>query len=161
MILDLRLNNDQISKITGEGSAAAVTVDARAGKPHRDGRPAGTAAHGGRPPCAPATAATIARPRPVLPLVCPRELSPRANRSNAVGRIDSGTPGPSSLTAICTTPATSGRVTASVTVVPVGVCTRAFVSRLATTWCNRNPSPITTTGSSGSSSRHSWSRPAA
>jgi NADPH:quinone reductase-like Zn-dependent oxidoreductase len=65
------------------------------------------------PPCAPATAATIASPRPVLPLVCPRELSPRANRSNAVGRIDSGTPGPSSLTAICTTPATSGRVTAS------------------------------------------------
>ena len=51
--------------------------------------------------------------------------------------------------------------TAAVTIVPAGVCTRAFASRFAITWCRRGPSPLTMTGSSGSSSRHSWSGPAA
>ena len=45
----------------------------------------------------------------------------------------------------------------TVTVVPAGVYLRAFASRLVTTWCSRCSSPVTSTGSSGSDSRHWWS----
>ena len=38
-----------------------------------------------RPPCASTTAATMARPRPVLPAAREREVSPRANRSKTSG----------------------------------------------------------------------------
>ena len=48
------------------------------------------------------------------------------------------------------------------TVVPAGVWVRALASRLASTWCNRGPSPCTITGSSsGTSSSQRWSGPAA
>ena len=40
---------------------------------------------------------------------------------------------------------------------PGGVCRRALVSRLVTTWCSRCSSPVTTTGSSGRSSCQRWS----
>ena len=43
---------------------------------------------------------------------------------------------------------------------PPGVWVRALASRLTSTCCSRAPSPVTTTGSSGRSSDHSWSGPA-
>ena len=47
----------------------------------------------------------------------------------------------------------------TVTVVPGGVCVRALASRLASTWCSRDASPGTVTGSSGRSSCQRWSGP--
>ena len=45
----------------------------------------------------------------------------------------------------------------TVTVVPAGVCLRALVSRLVTTWCSRCTSPVTSIDSSGRSSCQRWS----
>ena len=85
-----------------------------------------------------------------------REESPRVKRSKAVPASSAGRPGPSS----CDGEHGRGRRprrTPTVTVVPGGVCRRALLSRLVTTWCSRCSSPVTTTGSSGRSSCHRWS----
>ena len=50
------------------------------------------------PWCALTTAETIARPKPVLPPLREREVSPRANRSNTSDCSCSGMPGPLSRT---------------------------------------------------------------
>src|SRR5436305_1870380 len=50
------------------------------------------------PPCALTTAATMARPNPVLPPRRERDESPRANRSKISGCSHAGIPGPSSAT---------------------------------------------------------------
>ena len=49
------------------------------------------------------------------------------------------------------------RTAETVTVVPGGVWCRALPSRLVTTWCSRCSSPMTVTGSSGSSQLPRWS----
>ena len=59
-------------------------------------------AHARVPPCAPATAAAIASPRPVPPRV--RASSARVKRSNARGRNSGGKPAPSSQTCSSTLP---------------------------------------------------------
>ena len=55
-------------------------------------------------------------------------------------------------------PVPGGR--AASTLVPAGVWVRALANRLASTWYNRCPSPLTTTGSSGRASDQLWSCPA-
>jgi hypothetical protein len=83
---------------------AAVTASALALVQHASGRQPSypsrivtvAPATEAEPPCASATAATIARPRPVPPV--PRLSSARLNRSKARGAKPSGSPGPSSLT---------------------------------------------------------------
>ena len=50
---------------------------------------------------------------------------------------------------------------AATTLVPSGVCTRAFASRLVTTWRSRGSSPATTVAASGSRTSQSWPGPAA
>ena len=67
-----------------------------------------------------------------------------------------GTPGPLSST-VTTASRPSGR-TVVVTIVPAGVCLRAFDSRLAKTWCSWNSSARTMSGASGRLRRHVWSR---
>ncbi|GAA3227606.1 hypothetical protein GCM10020256_39100 [Streptomyces thermocoprophilus] len=71
------------------------------------------------PPCALATACTMARPSPVEPVARVRAESPRANRSKTRGSSSGGMPGPSSSmsTVIHGPPAR----TRAVTVVPGGV----------------------------------------
>ena len=103
-------------------------------------------------------ALAIERPRPVPPVCRAREASARENRSNSSSATAGSIPGPSSATRSTATP--SCTATLAVTCTPSGVCTRAFVSRFAITWCRRVASPATTTGSSGTSMIHSWSGPA-
>ena len=67
----------------------------------------------------------------MLPATRERELSPRVNRSNSAGCSASGMPGPVSVTV---TVAASALDRETVTVVPGGVCTRAFASRFTNTW---------------------------
>jgi EmrB/QacA subfamily drug resistance transporter len=129
------------------------------------------------PPCAVTTASTIARPSPVeaASVACDREVSARVNRSNRSGNRSGGMPGPSSVTVstirgsggivpcltdrglVAGSPGGSPSLTATVTVVPSGVCRPALLSRLPSTWRSRCSSPLTTTGSSGSSSTQRWS----
>jgi EmrB/QacA subfamily drug resistance transporter len=129
------------------------------------------------PPCAATTASTIARPSPVEEalVACDREVSARVNRSNRSGSRSGGTPGPSSVTVstirgpggmaprltdpgpVAGSPGGSSPLTATVTVVPSGVCRPALLSTLPSTWRSRCSSPLTSTGSSGSSSIQRWS----
>ena len=53
-------------------------------------------------------------------------------------------------------PSGSVSLTRTVTVVPSGVCLPALDSTLASTWCSRCSSPLTSTGSSGSSRTQRW-----
>src|SRR4029453_8148623 len=111
------------------------------------------------PWCASTTALTMASPRPVLPARREREESPRANRSNREPRSSGGTPGPSSSTV--STTSSPLRSSAATTLVPSGVCTRAFASRFVTTWRRRGSSPVPTVGSSESRPSPPWPGPAA
>ena len=83
------------------------------------------------PPCAWRMPRTIDSPSPVLPARRDRDESPRTNRSKSVGVSFGGMPGPSSATV--TSAASAVAVSCTSTCVPAGVCTRAFVSRLAKT----------------------------
>ena len=123
------------------------------------------------PPWAATTASTIARPRPVdeALVVRDRDVSARVNRSNRSGSRSGGMPGPLSVTdttsrggvgrvprrTVCAAgadpPSGSASPTRTVTVAPSGVCLPALESTLASTWCSRCSSPLTSTGSSGSS----------
>ncbi len=86
------------------------------------------------PPCAAVTASTMARPRPVLPAARDREVSALTNRSNRVDWRSGAMPGPSSVTLSSTAPGFPGaRASATVTVVPCGVCLAALLIRLAST----------------------------
>ena len=99
------------------------------------------------PWCASTTARTIASPSPVLPARRDRDESPRANRSNSEPTSSGGMPGPSSSTA--STTSSPSRSSMATTLVPSGVCTRAFASRFVTTWRSRGSSPVTTVAASG------------
>ncbi len=86
------------------------------------------------PPCALTTAATIARPSPVLPSRRERDESPRANRSNTSGSSVAGYAG-----AVVghaqqyRAPRLRRALSDTVTEVPVGVWVRALASRFAST----------------------------
>ena len=101
------------------------------------------------PPWAAVTAWTMARPSPVLPPALDRAESPRTNRSNRAGCRSSRDAGAVVGHAQPTAPGLAPAATATVTVVPGGVCLAALLSRLASTWCSRCSSPSTWTGSSG------------
>jgi pyruvate,water dikinase len=77
------------------------------------------------------TADTIAKPNPVEPFWRERPVSARANRSNTSDCSIAGIPGPSSSTRI--TAASPSVDSATFTVVPGWVWSRALASRLATT----------------------------
>ena len=86
------------------------------------------------------TAATIARPSPVLgppcrPAARTRLVSARVNRSKTRSTISGGIPGPLSVTVISARPSDADRPAS--TRVPAGVWVRALASRFATTWCSR------------------------
>ena len=109
------------------------------------------------PPCAAVIACTRDRPRPAPPDGSgagrvaagePLEGVLRAGRRAARARRRG--PRPASRRPRARRPPT-------VTVVPAGVCRRALLSRLVTTWCSRCSSPVASTGSSGRSSRQRWS----
>ena len=84
------------------------------------------------PPWALTTAATMARPSPVLPPRLERDESPRANRSKISGCSHAGIPGPSSAT-VRTAPPESSTTNDVVTEVPGGVWVLALARRLAST----------------------------
>lgn len=119
----------------------------------------GTLATSTRPPCAAATADTMARPSPLPPASRERDPSPRANLPNTCGSTCAGMPGPSSATWTLTWPGASSTVV--VTVVPGGVWVRALASRFVTTWCSRSASPTTRAGWSGRATSQRWAGAAA
>src|SRR5262249_61197832 len=79
-------------------------------------------------------AGALARPGRVLAPPFERAESPRTNRSNSVGWRSPGMPGPVSVTLTRTAGGFSAVATATVTVVPSGVCFAALLIRLASTW---------------------------
>ena len=102
---------------------------------------------------------TIADPSPVLPAAAgPGRIAPgeALEQSSLQGRVDS-----LAVVGDRDDQRVASAWTRAVTVVPGGVRVRALVSRLPTTWCNRSASPVTSTGSSGTSSAHRCSGPAA
>ena len=90
-----------------------------------------------------------------------RALSARAKRSKILSTNCGSIPGPLSTTVIRAWLRSAETRNPAITVVPSSVCLRAFESRFRITCCSCERSAIISTGSSGTSSRHTWVRAAA
>ena len=95
--------------------------------------------------------ATMARPRPVPPVLRVRPGSARQKRSKILPCASRGMPGPSSATSNSASLPTLW--TATRTGVPARVWVRALARRLSTTWRSRTGSPRTTAAPSSSRTR--------